>query len=117
MTRSILTNLLLGTLALGLVAAVACQKKADTATAQPAEATPAPAAASPAEPAEKPDAEAEAADAEAAAAAEKRARTPRRIDARSPADSRVGVPPPTEIDCSGAANGTARPISATSAAV
>jgi mono/diheme cytochrome c family protein len=74
MTQSILPNLLLGTCALGLVAAIACQKQADTATAQPAEATAAPTSTSPAEPAAKPDAEAEAADAEAAAAAEKRAR-------------------------------------------
>jgi len=59
------------------MATMACQKKADTATAQPAEATSAPASTSSAEPAEaanKPDAKAEAADAEAAAAAEKRAR-------------------------------------------
>jgi cytochrome c5 len=77
MRRSILTNLLLSTCALGLVAAIACQKQADTATAQPAEATPAPtttSAAEPAGPAAEPDAKADAADAEAAAAAEKRAR-------------------------------------------
>lgn len=74
MTRSILTNLLLSACALGFVAAMACQKQADTATAQPAEAAPAPATTPSAEPAAKPDAEDDTADAEAAAAAEKRAR-------------------------------------------
>jgi len=76
MTRSTLFTLFPSIFALGLVAVVACQKQADTATAQPADAAPAPASTSsaePAEPATKPDAEAEAAAAEAAAEAERRA--------------------------------------------